>query len=500
MENASQRKITGVPAWLVAFAAGAVLELASYLAYFKPALHPVMLIVCGLAAALLAIRDLRYAFAFLLIETVVGSHGHYFFIQLGGFQLTVRMVLFAVLVIGWCVWSARNRMRTAHFLHARIMMPLLLLVAAVLWGIVRGLVDGHGLGATIDDAKAYAFLLLIPIALALVSDRVLFSWLTRVFAGALLWLAAKSLLLLYVFSHDFRFYLPDLYAWQRKFWLTEITRFAGGGLVRVFAASDVFAVIGVAVGVLAIWAGARRAAWWWSAFIQALFLISLSRSFWLGLAGGFLFVLPILLREKIADARAAGKIVLIELGTIALAAGILLFAVKFPYPAPLSDASMLSFFSARFEASDAAVSSRWNLLRPLESRIAVSPILGSGFGATVTYRSDDPRIQSLYPGGVITTGAIEWQYLELWLKMGILGLAAVAWLWWRFGRTLLESLRRAEGSDRALAAALLVSFLAFVIANIFTPYVNHPLGWMFLALLAAGARAVHSSTAPTKSG
>ena len=50
--------------------------------------------------------------------------------------------------------------------------------------------------------------------------------------------------------------------------------------------------------------------------------------------------------------------------------------------------------------------------------------MGRGFGATVTYQTRDPRILADNGSGEYTTYAFEWGWLDIWLKLGIFGLAA----------------------------------------------------------------------------
>ena len=303
-------------------------------------------------------------------------------------------------------------------------------------------------------------------------------------------------MVLFFFSHDFGGFLVDLYRWQRKFGLSEITTLSGG-FPRVFAASDVFLVIAVFAGALLAWKTRRRGVRAWTAIVLAALLLSLSRSFWLGVIVAAAFTVPVLLRAEIMTPRELGGFFLESAKTLFLGLLLLFAAAAFPVPGRLSESSAFATFGSRFlDAGDAAVSSRWNMLPPLNAAIKKSPIFGSGFGTTITYQSDDPRIHVLYPGGVITTSAIEWQYLEIWLKMGVLGVAAFLWLWWRIGRYVWKTLESSSGSDRLLAAGLMMAFFAFVIANIFTPYLNHPLGWMFLALIIAGLHAAQEHEKP----
>jgi hypothetical protein len=468
----------------------------SFLGYLAPSVRLAVLILLAALALAMALRDLRWLFALLMIEMIVGGHGRLFWADVHGFSLSLRMVLFGILVIGWIIHAMRGCSRILHFRHAHVSGPLLLLLAALTLGATRGLAEGASLGMIFDDANGYAFLLLIPIGLDLFAGREAFAWLTRPLAGAVAWLAAKSLVMLYFFSHDFGHIMTDAFNWLRVQRLFEITTIPGGA-VRVFSASDVFLIPAVFLGALLAWEYGRRKILAWTALAVAAFLLSLSRSFWLGAVVASTFMLPVFVRKEIVPFRRIGSFMGTVLVTLALAAGALAFLALFPYPKRLAGPSSWNAYRGRLtDASDAAVSSRWNMLPPLKEGIARSPVLGSGFGAVITYRSDDPRIIDLHPGGVITTGAIEWQYLEIWLKLGLLGVIAIVWLWWRIGLFFWATIGAARGTDRLLAAGLMLSFLAFIIANIFTPYVNHPLGWGFLTLVIVGLHAAQEQEPP----
>lgn len=471
-------------------------EALSFLGFLVPDVRVAVFAVLAVLALAMAMTDLRWLFAMLMIEMIVGAHGRLFFVEIFGFALSLRMVLFATLLAAWLVHAMRGCSRVLHFRHAHVSAPLLLLLAALTLAVTRGLAEGASLGMIFDDANGYAFLLLIPIGLDLFAGRESFAWLTRVLVGAVAWLSAKSLLMMYIFSHDFGPIMTDLFRWQRVFGLSEMTRL-GGGAVRIFSASDIFLIPAVFLGALLAWEYRRRKILAWTVLATAAFLLSLSRSFWLGATVASAFMLPVFVRKEIVPLRRVGSFFATVLVALALAGGSLALLTLFPLPARITDGEAWNAYRGRLtDVSDAAISSRWNMLEPLKQGIAKSPILGSGFGATITYRSDDPRIISLHPGGVITTGAIEWQYLEIWMKLGLLGLLAIVLLWWRIGLFFWRTIGTARGTDRLLAAGLMLSFLAFIVANIFTPYVNHPLGWGFLALIIIGLHAAQEQEPP----
>jgi O-antigen ligase len=126
---------------------------------------------------------------------------------------------------------------------------------------------------------------------------------------------------------------------------------------------------------------------------------------------------------------------------------------------------------------DAATASRWSLLPKLNEKILNAPILGNGFGTSVTYQSSDPRIISS-TGGAYTTSAFEWGYHDILVKMGLVGIAAYGFLLY----AIFIELKSAAPRERTW---LIPAFVALLLINFVSPYLNHPLGIGFLALLLA---------------
>ena len=99
----------------------------------------------------------------------------------------------------------------------------------------------------------------------------------------------------------------------------------------------------------------------------------------------------------------------------------------------------------------------------------------SGFGSVVTYRTNDPRILSSSPNGLYTTYAFEWGWLDVWLKLGFLGLLAYIIL---FLKIITDGLK----INKSLSLSLTVGLLVLMAVNIFSPYINHPLGIGYLVM------------------
>ena len=157
-----------------------------------------------------------------------------------------------------------------------------------------------------------------------------------------------------------------------------------------------------------------------------------------------------------------------------VALGYLLFswAVNFPYPFAVHGGKSNAVVTRlEHQESGDAATARKNQIQPLLSEIKHNPIFGRGFGATVRYYSTDPRIR-----GWRVTDAFELGYLDLWLKLGIIGIGLYAWWGWSL-------LRKAWHSP--LSIMIIPSLIALAAIHMTTPYLNHPLGlgWLALATL-----------------
>lgn len=222
--------------------------------------------------------------------------------------------------------------------------------------------------------------------------------------------------------------------------------------------------------------------------------MSFSRSFWLaGILSLVAFLILLLIqRERFGRVFYFG-ILSVVIATIG--AGLTLGVAAFPIPPGTSGGS--SIFKERVEKfKEAAASSRMSQIRPLLTAIAKHPAIGSGFGQTVTYQSQDPRVVKSHPGGWYTTMAFELGWLEMWLKLGLLGVLAYLYLLWRIlkaGWIIVrhpERAERVEGSQglpmgRYLVLGSLAGLIAIVITHGVSPYLNHPLGIGIVILLTA---------------
>lgn len=461
----------------VAFLFILLVELLSALVVFFPGINGVVAVLLALGCLVLTCIRPEWGMTILATELVIGSKGGLF--RLGADSqnnggIAIRILLFSACILGWLVWSIRHKTwkEWPLFLRGRVIYGGLtvLLLGAFLHGLLA-----ENLFVFADANSWGMWLLLVPM-LDVIAHRKeeLKKILYPTIQAALLWLPIKTLLLFYFFSHAFPpSFLDAVYLWIRRTGVGEITR-ASGTAYRVFFQSHIYAV-GV---VLALWCKQivvpklTRNEWALLVLSLAEVLVSLSRSLWLGLAAGTL----VLFFWFCFLHRTAWKRVLMT-GICSTALAILLATGLLMTPFPRGDGSLLSLVRTRIDAGEDAATSRWQLLPILWSGIKKAPIFGSGFGATLTYQSHDPRIVRA-TGGMYTTYAFEWGWFDFWYKLGIIGILIIGMLLFRLGRRVWRIDRQSW-----MTWAIISGLVALITVHFFTPYLNHPLGFGLLLVV-----------------
>ncbi len=460
----------------------ALIEIISYFAWQLPSLNlaAFALIMAGTIA--LSIYRLEYGLLIVLAELFIGSMGHLFVYSSGSFSLSVRMAIWATILlifafkfIGQLIKRGKdspylNRLKSfyggKHFL---------LLGIFILIGLANAYLRGHGLALIFSDFNAWLYWFLIfPLAVVYCREnKPVWQNLGNLFFAAAIWLSLKTLFLLFVFTHNLNA-APEIYLWLRRSLVGEMTPTASGW-PRVFIQGQIFSGIALFI---TFWLkikkyGANFFAKPIMLFLTALFasalLISFSRSFWVALIVSAVFSLLLVWRDS--NFRQALKSALWFALSFLLGMAIIYLVAVFPFPS--TGKFNADFLSRVTNSNEAALASRWSLLPVLVKEINKEPFLGQGFGATITYISSDPRVLQNNPSGQYTTYAFEWGYLDLLLKIGLLGtLAYLLLIFFIFKNALVSGRKNSDYLLLALSSGLI--FLATT--HVFTPYLNHPLG------------------------
>jgi glycosyltransferase involved in cell wall biosynthesis len=486
--------------WALALMAG--VEVLSLISYLLPQFAPYAFGAVVLAVATTALTRFEYAVLALFGELMIGSQGGYLLhFEGSGLNLSLRIAMFLIVFGTFAAKSVLDRFHKgrheasnrwfAALRRSGLFWPYAILLCCIIFAVFRGLGSGNGKANVFFDANGYFYYLLFIPLIATLSVRENRDRLLGVLFAAITASVVKAALVLYVFSHRMFTIAKPAYLWVRDARVGEITRTVGD-FYRVFFQSHLFALLALFGILLALvyrrsWQdaiGKRLAA----AFMLCCtaMLMSLSRSFWFGafIAGiGFIAVLVWGKAGAPVWKRAFG----IGASGIVVAAALIVFVTAVPIPKKGTGFSIASLLGDRATSlDDAAANSRWALLPKLVEADLRHPILGSGFGTSVTYKTSDPRLLADNPTGEYTTFAFEWGYHDLWLKLGLVGLGVYAWFLLVLLRAAFRGLQDSRTSFAAadgkmkktplLYAGVIFGLLALIGTNVFSPYLNHPLG------------------------
>lgn len=470
------------------FAAITAVEALSLLGFLYPQFAFTFFALVAVGAGALAVRAPRDFLYITFVELAIGGMGYLFSAPIGGFTVSVRLAFFAIACAAALYHGIKNQ-TLERITESALWGKWLWLAFFVALAVAHGLARGFPVRAVFFDVNAYFFLAYFWVWSTLLRSQEDVNGLKPYATAAVIFLAFKTLLVYFVFTHAVPFNVPLIYKWIRDTGVGELTP-AQGGFYRVFFQSHIYLIIAWVYAMIALFKEKSPPRAWVIGGVSALFvsalIMSLSRSFALGFvaASGALLFVPLIFWRFTAreTVRSAGFMIASVLGGV-----LIVLAVTFwPYPAR-NPFSLGDAWGSRF-TYDAAASSRWAEFTPLWSAVKDQWLFGAGFGKTVTYISNDPRVRAENPSGEYATSAFEWGYLDIWLKIGLLGLLVYLSILSNIFVELFKSVQRCalRGAWEAafVPATLAVSLLALAVVHIFTPYLNHPLGFGVVILAA----------------
>ena len=468
---------------------------------FKTPLAPILLVALMFVVFVVTWQRLEYGLVAAFAELFSNSHGHLLHAEIGDVKFSLRMGIFVAVMLAYAIRSFAKR-SSLPSLHDGRLSPFLGVLLAAVYGVAIGL-PAHATGDVFADGNAYIFILYILPILAVSWNGASRQLLLQTLAAGATWAAALTVGLLFVFTHLSQDMLAATYTFIRDTRTGELTRFPNG-LFRIFLQAQ-FSVVVVWLLVAVYRLFARTEIHRGEGALQALalaaLLMGLSRSFWVGVGAALFFVIAIAFGKKLVRATHMVKHGLLQGVWLIGAVAFLFLVILFPFPkSTVSWDSLGTLLSSRAtDLDDVAVSSRWNLLPPLLEEIKEQPLFGKGFGEEVRFITDDPRARAISPDGTWSTYALEWGWLEIWLKMGIFGIAAFVWVFVASCRGLLAHLKDREPW---IGVASIAALIMLFVAHFFSPYLNHPLGLGLLLFfvpfwkLKTPAERVAEETAP----
>jgi O-antigen ligase len=485
-----------------------LIEILSYLGWAYPFFGGIIFWILSAIVLAAAIYKLEYGLYFLLAELFIGSMGRLFSFEIGHFSLSIRMIIFAEIMLIWffkiIVGSIRVKKLQINFFKSSFSSYFLILFLFIAWGAINSFINHNGFSNFFSDFNAWPyFLIIFPLYEVAFKpkdeDNNFLKNVLTIFIAAIFLISLKTIILLFIFSHDLSF-LKQVYGWVRDTRVGEITR-TPSGFYRIFLQSQIY----VLAGFFLLFRRNRLKIFSFLFLVLSwlTILVSLSRSFWIGLAINvviFLCYSAISSRycavaedgrsETTAQSRLRRlcRDSLILFSSFVLSIILIAGIISFPYPRPTGEFNALIFSErAATVENEAGVSSRWSLLPELWQEIKKAPILGRGFGATITYKSSDPRVVAQNVNGEYTTYAFEWGWLDIWLKLGFFGLVAYITLIGAVIFKIITFIRRDainRVSTNNATVALAIGLISICAVSTFSPYFNHPLGIGYLILVA----------------
>jgi hypothetical protein len=355
----------------------------------------------------------------------------------------------------------------------------------VLLGLILGIFR-NGFSDAFFDFNAWLYLALIfPLAYILSVNSFSQKFkenIILIFLASVLFVSLKSLVLLFIFSHNVQGLIFDLYYWTRKYYLGEVTAM-GSGFHRVFLQSQIFSLFAFIIALSAwIFSPTKKSRFYLMAFLSLLastLILSFSRSFWLGLVLG-LALLFLILWIRFGFKKMLTTMI-VSISSFVIGFLIVVLVIKFPWPKSTADFDLNSLSSrANISVNESAISSRWALLEVMKEDISGNFLWGRGFGARLEYPSSDPRVLEQTADGIYSTYAFEWGWFDIWLKLGLLGVFSYILLLYFF---LKEAGLNFFKNNDYWYLGLGLGVISLMAVNFFTPYLNHPLGIGFIVFV-----------------
>ncbi len=458
--------------FIVTFLFLTIAELLSLIGYFIPSATVALIFVVTLIVLVISLRKLEYGLYALVAELAVGGQGHLLTTNFHGVTISIRQILFAIVLVTWVI----SKVKSVEKINKQQLLVFIPLAVAIGLGLILGFFRNQPANVFFD-ANAWLYFILAPVIIDVVKTKKIVGDVVQVLAGATTFISVQTVMLLILFSHNVTGVGGVFYHWLRDSAIGEVT-YMSGTLFRIFLPSQIYVLILFLVITL-LWLNRQSTLdkknlignTGYLYLTSLALLISQSRSYWVGGLAGVLALIT--LSSWKLKSGLVKPVLAIVLLIITVWSQLLLIQV-------LTGNFAGNPITKRFTGLDTepASLSRLNQLPPLADHIAQKPLFGWGFGKELTYISADPRIVKKYPGGVYTTDAFEWGYLDIWLKLGFWGLAA-------YGILIFSTAKKIIKNPTVLSLGLLAGLAALLATNMFSPYLNHPLGIGYILLVAA---------------
>ncbi|MDD4695793.1 MAG: O-antigen ligase family protein [Patescibacteria group bacterium] len=459
-----------------------IFETISFITHEISSIENFVFIITSLLISYFIIKNIEYAIYISFVELIVGSQGHLLDLNIAGFDISLRMMIFAISFIAGIIYLLKNK--TKLFKSKSTTISFCIFIIMLLWGTILALIYKRPIQNIFLDLNGYLFILILPVFYNIIMNRIGLRKTFVILLTATIFFSLKTIIIFYIFSHHFAgFDLATLYKWLRDLRIFEITR-VNDNFYRIFSQSQIYLLISFSItSVFIAYNKIKENKILFTAGILNLIaiIISFSRSYWVGLLVGGILFLFWLIAKKIEFKKIF--IMYSKFAFMFIFSLLVIFALtKIPY----TSTKLNNLLSERLTQGEAASNSRLELLPHMTDAIKKSPILGHGLSYEITYFSQDPRNKTdENSSGFITTYSFEWGWLSIWLKFGILGLIAYSYIILKilFDFVKLNLANKKMNEKYLLTLGLVIGLMTVCFTNIFSPYLDHPLGISLIILI-----------------
>ncbi len=455
--------------------------LVSFLTFVYPGINNIATLALSILFFVISLKSLEVGMIWIIIELLIGVQGYLLSFDFGEFLLSLRIVFFIIWLALFLVQVLfRQRQEFGLFLKKNWQL-LVIPLALIIYGVVRALFVGNDLFAVFFDGNGYVFwLYLVPFLYIGMSQTKLLS----IISAGIAWIIGESIVLLYIFGHQFETVSWWLYHWLRDYRMAEITPITLI-IYRIFTQNQIFLLLAFALLFVFLIAKVQQKKYYYETIFVLIItglVISYSRSIWLGMVAIGFSLFIAMFSKKFRNTIKPNWFIFIILPIISIAISFGLWWGVANIPIPPVEGSKMISLSNRFKTDEPAANARLKMLGPLLDEIKENSIFGFGFGKQVTYFTTDPRIVASTAGasGKYTTFAFEWGYLDIALKFGLLGLVIYMVFLIKF---IISILQLAIMENSVFYFGLALALVGLLVVNITTPYLNHPLGIGFIILV-----------------
>lgn len=504
----------------------------SFLAYKFELVNTISFFIYCLLFLIISLKDLRWGALLMCAELFINANGYLFSLGLGGANISLRMGFFVIFI---SVYIAKilnnlieikvNKKREINKNYLKKIFPenisstfeylkifktkyfkyLLFFAVALIYAVGNGFLKGNIVSNIFADCSGFLFFIYIIPLFDVFNTKEKFKDIFYVLFGVFTAVFLQTMYILWMYAHEKIFYLNDIYRWITDFSIGEITRYEMTSFYRIFFQSYIYYTAVFVFGItyfIYYFAFENKEIKFKEflknnlIFIIFLFLISIifilcfSRSYWLASVLATLFTILLVL---ILNCKAKNKMWgfvksvlctgLVFLMLLLVAFGSITLFITYPKSSSSDRTNMEEILRGRLSnpKDESAGSSRMNMLNPLFAKIKQHIFAGSGFGTTIIYKSADPTNIKKTIDGMYETYALEWGYLDLFLKFGLFGFIVYMLLLGVVFADFIKLIFK-DKENRKANLCYLSCYVYLLSINLTTPYLNRPVGIIIILI------------------